>query len=488
MPTLPSSHLLLPQACAILLWGWSSEAVNFKPSMGSPSSATISATSSATGHSSEGRYYWPMARGPVGSHGTSPYTSPSNLSSSLAWTWHNPAGRFNDYSNGAILIDDLMNLYVSFASGIRKFSVDGKLLWHFAPDAPYNDIPALWAGALYMTLASGHVVAVDMESGKLRWKSAQACTWKSSTTNKAHAECNCQSIGMDIGAVAVYRGVVVAKAHEPPGGGACRAVGLSARTGEFLWDYAAEHLVWNFYPIIDDDGESFLFQDSTGGAYRVALDGREIWKAGIERQAWRETFTDGGLQLGPNGVAYAVKAAGDNEGPGTVRAFRVADGAFLWESPPMPYPPNSWPAVGRLRESDRLTVMAPVGLCGMAPFGKPMTAEVWGLDAETGELLWTWAAPPWYWGLYRGERERIFHGNSICLPNPNGNPTLDASGNLYIGMLDGFIYRLAPDRESPGVRVPSSFDAQAAFSNGGTSIAPGLMAIASCDTLFVFRD
>jgi len=381
----------------------------------------------------------------------------------------------------------MMNLYVGFGSGIRKFSVDGKVLWHFLPGGAWNDIPALWAGAVYLTLQSGHVVAVDMESGKLRWKSAQACTWKSSTKNKVHPDCNCATIGQDIGAVAAYNGVVVAKAHEPPGGGACRAVGLNASTGEFLWDYAAEHLIWNFYPIINDDGKSFLFQDSTGGAYHLGLDGTELWKAGIEPQAFKETYTDGGLQLGPNGVAYAVKAAGDNVGPGTVRAFRVADGAFLWESPPMPYPPNSWPVVGRLRETDPLTVMAPFGLCGQATFGKAMTAEVWGMDAGTGELLWTWAAPPWYWGPYRGEIERVLNGQGPCMPNPNGNPTLDAKGNLYIGMLDGVIYRLAPDANGPGVHVPSSFDAKAAFSNGGTTIAPGLMAIASCDSLFVFR-
>jgi len=438
---------------------------------------------------SDGDYYWPMARGPVGSHGTSPYESPGNLSSSLAWTWHNPIGKYLDVSNGGVLIDDKLNLYVHFMSGIRKFSADGKLLWHFMAFRINNDVPALWNGALYMTQADGHVVAVDMETGRRRWTSAQACTWKSATVNKVHPECNCHRVGMDIGSVAAHSDVVIAKAHEAPGGGACRAVGLNASTGEFLWDYAAEHLIWNFYPIINDDGKSFLFQDSAGGAYHLGLDGKEIWKAGIDPESFKQTFTDGGLQIGPNGVAYAMKAAGDNKAPGTVRAFRVEDGAFLWESPPMPYPPNSWPVVGRLRESDPLTVMAPLGYCGQLPPGEAMmSAQVWGLDAETGKLLWSWAAPPWTQQLFRGDNERRARGLPICLPNPAGNPTLDANGNLFIGLLDGFIYRLAPDSNSNGVHVPSSFDAEAAFSNGGTSIAPGMMAIASCDTLFVFRN
>lgn len=429
-----------------------------------------------------------MARGPIGSHSTSPFSGPRNLSSSLAWSWQNPKGRYADMSIGALLIDDELNLYAGFSSGIRKFSIDGELLWEYQVEGGSSDIPAIKDGVLYITSNDAHVHAVNMTKGELLWKSASVCSWDSLTTSKCHSDCNCHRIGGDIGAVAVHQGIVVVKTHEPPGGGACRAAGLNATNGEFLWDYAANHLIWNFYPIINDDGASFLFQDSTGGVYHLGLDGREIWAAGVEQEGWRETFTDGGLQLGPNGAVYAVKAYGDNKGPGTVRAYRIADGAFMWESPQMPYPPNSWPVIGRLRKADPLTVMAPFGTAGEKNGGGDLIPGVWGLDAETGQLLWQWSAPAWKSLLFRSDAERLIATGSLCIPNPCGNPTLDVHGRFYVGMLDGVIYQLEADGNGPGVKISSTFDAQAAFSNGGTSIAPGMMAIVSCDTLFVFKD
>lgn len=116
-----------------------------------------------------------------------------------------------------------------------------------------------------------------------------------------------------------------------------------------------------------------------------------------------------------------------------------------------------------------------------------MNAEVWGLDAETGAVLWKWAPGPWTRGVFRSELERMSTNGGMCIPNPVGNPTLDADGNFYIGMLDGFIYHLRGDADGPGVHVASKYDAEAAFSNGGVSMAPDTMAIASCDSIFVFK-
>jgi len=312
------------------------------------------------------------------------------------------------------------------------------------------------------------------------------------------------------------------------------------------------------------DGESFLFQDSTGGVYRLGLDGKEIWKAGSNTETWRQTWTDGGLQIGPNGVVYAMKAlGGDNTGPGIIRAYRIADGKFLWESPQTGEVPNAWPVIGRMRKGDPLTVIAPIGMAGghmpqvyqlmfmppllgmlsfticivmaicrsLRPCGKKcchypriirtlglhapvlfwmpwltifitellgesaqsfwsvpsMQAEVWGMDAETGKVLWKWAPPKWNLGMFKADQQRLLSFQFPCLPNPVGNPTVDDNGNFYIGMLDGFIYHLTRDSDGPGVKVESTFDTQAAFSSGGVMMAPGMMTIASCDTLFVFK-
>lgn len=325
------------------------------------------------------------------------------------------------------------------------------------------------------------------------------------------------------------------KTWEPAGGGACRVASLNATNGEFLWDYVTDHLIWNFLPIFIDDGESFIFQDSAGGVYRLGLDGREIWKVSNNEQ-WYETWTDGGVSIGPNGVAYAMKSTGpQHQGgafgpriPGYIRAYRIADGKFLWQSPQTSEPPNSWPVVGRMRKDDPLTVMAPIGTAGppkpfnelfgmagslwqtplaqiMAPAAgyllrftewlgewgqiiwrnRDLQQEVWFLDAETGKVLWKFLPPAWKWPAFRGDSLHMGFTGRGCDPNPCGNPTMDAAGTFYIGFADGYIYAL--EREGGGVKVASKYDAEMAFSNGGSVVAPGMFAIISCDTLFVFK-
>lgn len=477
-------------------------------------------------------YFWPMARGPVGSHGTSPHKSPRNLTSSLAWSWHAPEGKYTSVSNGGVLIDDKKNLYVSFSRGIHKFSPDGQLLWHTI--VPHNDIPAIMDDVLYGTSTEAYIFAMSMETGAFLWKSI-VCSWKGTpqSVTGCNETCSCERLGADIGAVGAHKGVVIAKTHEPVdgGGGSCRIAALNASDGSFMWDYVTDHLIWNFYPIYTDDGESLIFQDSTAGVYRLRLDGNLMWKVS-NSEGWYETWTDGGLMLGPNGIAYAMKASGHNQGPGFVRAYRIADGKFLWESLPMDEVPNSWPVIGRLREDHPLTVMAPYGnaggdfplgrlvqfLLGDKPDGplyyalmpifyliarlsfdlgdwgwylhraRPEKPEIWGMHAETGEVLWKFAFPVWWRGPFRGDDWRMLTGRPICVPNPCGNPTLDAAGTFHIGMLDGIIYSLIASEDKVGVKVASTFDSEAAFSNGGTSIAPGMMAIANCDTLFVFKE
>lgn len=310
------------------------------------------------------------------------------------------------------------------------------------------------------------------------------------------------------------------------------ANGLNASTGEFLWDYATDNMVWNYYPIITDDGESIVFQDSTGQVYRVGLDGKEMWKSGITTEGWRQTWTDGGIQLGPNGVVYAMKAlGGDNVGPGIIKAFQISDGKMLWESEQTPEVPNAWPIIGHMRKGDPLTVITPIGKAGghfhpmygffgmfgslwqspVAPFIAlfaraiidltialgdtagtlmgipPMYADVWGLDAETGKTLWKWNKEPWLRGNFKGEHERARNNAGFCVPNPVGNPTLDANGNVYVGFLDGFVYHLTREDNGPGIKVQSKYDAESDFSSGGVSIAPGMMVIVSCEEVLVFK-
>eukprot|EP00413_Alexandrium_margalefii_P007272 CAMPEP_0204525642 /NCGR_PEP_ID=MMETSP0661-20131031/8014_1 /ASSEMBLY_ACC=CAM_ASM_000606 /TAXON_ID=109239 /ORGANISM="Alexandrium margalefi, Strain AMGDE01CS-322" /LENGTH=519 /DNA_ID=CAMNT_0051531447 /DNA_START=91 /DNA_END=1650 /DNA_ORIENTATION=- len=477
-------------------------------------------------------YYWPMARGPIGSASTSPFKGPSDLKSSLKWSWTTPEGKYRgSTSNGASLIDDKKNIYTMWLPDVYKFSPDGRVMWryHIGPFA--NDVPALYDGHLYSIEADGHLIAINMETGLLAWRSEPVCSWTETHPSKCHAECDCKSIGLDIGALAAVNGVVTFKTHQPPAGGACKVMGANATTGEFLWDYATDHMIWNYYPIVSEERDSFIFQDSTGTVYRIGLDGREIWKAGTNTEGWYQTWTDGGLQLGPNGIVYSVKAlGGHNTGPGKITAWRVSDGKFLWTSSEMtPEVPNAWPVIGRMRKDDPMTVIMASGRAGgdWPPFfdyilpqchqtlpkslcdnigwmglqlqltlgdwsptvwkSRPNDVQVWGLHADTGKVLWKWSPGVWKQGRFRGELERVGLGNALCIPNPVGNPTLDASGNLYIGMHDGYIYHLVRSSSGPGVEVKSKYDAGGAFSSGGVSLGPDMMVIASCETLYVFK-
>jgi len=108
------------------------------------------------------------------------------------------------------------------------------------------------------------------------------------------------------------------------------------------------------------------------------------------------------------------------------------------------------------------------------------------MDADTGKVLWKWAPPLYKRGFLKGDYNLMSIGSG-CMPNPVGNPTLDADGNFYVGMMDGLIYHLVRESTGPGVKVKSSMDVDMAFSSGGVSIAPGMMLLVSCDQAYVFK-
>merc|ERR1712039_1111616 len=106
----------------------------------------------------------------------------------------------------------------------------------------------------------------------------------------------------------------------------------------------------------------------------------------------------------------------------------------------------------------------------------PQQPEIWGMDADTGKILWKFLPPLYRRGLLKGDHNRLAIGSG-CFPNPVGNPTLDVDGNFYVGMMDGIIYHLVRESTGPGVKVKSSMDVDDSFSSGGVSIAPGMTMI-----------
>lgn len=255
--------------------------------------------------------------------------------------------------------------------------------------------------------------------------------------------------------------------------------------------------------------------------------------------------------------------------PGDLSAYRLRDGALLWQQH-FPYPPNSQPLVAQLRPGSKLSVVMPIGvqplfghwfvavillsfgvplglLCGLAcgvaccccgrlcckvagadctrltssarrgaALGAILSlaiallicsnlallhhsrfpAEVRVFDAETGTPQWSWAPELWEWSSCAGDTigffPRVFSGSPrpFCIPNPWSSPAIDAEGTIYLGHANGKLYAIS-DSNSDNViddeTEVSSFDLGVAFGHPGAGLAPGMLAIVSCEGVHLFR-
>eukprot|EP00415_Alexandrium_ostenfeldii_P002230 UN2230 len=150
-------------------------------------------------------------------------------------------------------------------------------------------------------------------------------------------------------------------------------------------------------------------------------------------------------------------------------------------------------------------VLLPFGTaCGMAAvvgawYGHvaphQFPSEVQVLDAATGELRWRYEFPVWNSHHVMGDAEgffgRLWNGvQPVCLPNGWGSPSVDASGRIFLGHQNGHIYSFH-DANGDG-RISdtevSVFSMGASSTHYGAAYAPGMMAWASCDSVFVFKE
>lgn len=502
------------------------------------------------------KYWWPHARGHVGRYGATTLPGPINLTASVAWTWQHPAKAILP---GATLIDGARNLYLPAMDGVRKFSPDGHLLWHFwEPTMGTTQAnPSLMDGMLFHSTLMGFVYALNIESGQERWRSQPA------------TECE-----MDSPYVEAHDGVVMAifdrrstKTSTVPGN--TRVVAMNATDGHQLWEYTSDKVLWNFAPMFIGDG-TFITMDIHGGIYRMRMHtGERVWHA-PPPSAFETSFTDGGVILGPgNGVAYSCSNKGNGfpDTLGALRAYRVSDGKLLWDQE-LPEACVSWPAVS----SDNRTVVVPVGalpfplpaapvvvmiLCAwpvvlllraitwlgsrrtkkcrkarrctawfnccwafLAVVGipclvhglsilldqrqsliwqnPPKPLEVLAFDAQAGTPQWRYRdIPSWGKVASAGDEEhfwyRIFKGQyvrPVCGPASWSAPTVDGRGTTYAAAMNGYMYAIR-DADGNGA-IDSETEVSimrlgAASLHGGSAFAPGMMAFASCDELFVFR-
>merc|ERR1740123_537676 len=174
---------------------------------------------------------------------------------------------------------------------------------------------------------------------------------------------------------------------------------------------------------------------------------------------------------------------------GVLRAYRVSDGHVLWEQE-TPKHANNAVAVGRLHGRERLSVVLPEG----RQVFQGAYFDVEAFDAETGERQWVFHGPmqtgPGQAGDLEGERTRVRSGvRPTCLPNGWSAPTIDTEGDVIVGNQEGQIFTLR-DADGNGEvigaeEVRSDYDTGACYSGSSSAaIVDGMLAIASCDTLF----
>eukprot|EP00747_Dinoflagellata_sp_TGD_P141014 gnl/TRDRNA2_/TRDRNA2_176078_c0_seq13.p1 gnl/TRDRNA2_/TRDRNA2_176078_c0~~gnl/TRDRNA2_/TRDRNA2_176078_c0_seq13.p1 ORF type:complete len:499 (-),score=42.05 gnl/TRDRNA2_/TRDRNA2_176078_c0_seq13:609-2105(-) len=448
------------------------------------------------------QHFWPHVRGSPGRYGTTSLKGPSDLSTSPAWSWHHPAGRYHTTLRGGGILDSEKNIYIATSDGIRKFSRTGEELWHTPRAARISNAPVLMGTSLFGNTIDGEVFALSLDTGKELW-------------SKKHG----QSIGSDTAYVEANNGVVVTGMDAAPeGAGNTRVLGLNAETGERLWDFKPDMTVWNVMPMFPDD-DSTIFMDIAGGVYRVGLhDGKLIWHTPAPADSG-DSFSDGGVILGPDGSAYTCSNPAHtrgNEGEkGALRKFRLSDGKLLWNTE-LPYPCISWPVVS----SDDKTVVVVPGSFNSAPASlfqpdatqrqevhdkalslgegqralyrqqginlPDLRASIMAFDTQTGEVEWSHDVKP-YGGVAaagdeEGVLERLAAGqDAICLPAHWSSPTISGDGTVYVGRTNGDLYAYNPKTGE------HTYHTGTAPLHSGVTFAPGMMAYTDCDSLYVWN-
>lgn len=450
--------------------------------------------------------HWPSARGQLGHYSWATSSGPSDLSKP-SWTWHDPRGEWATMGVGTS-IDKDRNIYFTAVNGIHKFSPDGKLLWTYGCKSgkisyglPFGyeklyKAAALMGDALYGISNAGRAFSVDKETGQERW--FNFLPEGGSDSNFGHVMA---SDGVVVTAINVSDNV---NRKTPSCCGATnhKVVGLDGKDGMLLWEYQPDEPVWNFGSALAEDG-TFVYQDMEGFAYKHQLkDGSLIWKA---KSGSPESWTDGQVNLGSNGVVYSVanypeivtykgKEYAEPGRKGFIAATDLKTGKELWKTD-VPGSPNSIPAVGRLlgASTEKLSVVIPMGV----PDKAGERIDVIALDADTGKQQWIFKGPTQKANYGAGDEEehrevrKQNHLPPFAMPNPWGVPVIDAKGTVYVGGTTGDLFALKDGNSNGEVSGPdevSRLSTPAAFAgSSGAAIAPGLLAIGNANSLIVYQ-
>lgn len=368
-------------------------------------------------------YPWSQrGRGATTSSST-PYTAPSNFASGPSWAWKN---ELDEQVRHSPLIDNNMDIYVTTATRIRKFSQDGQLLWTWqssAEDGKMVASPALYEGAIFavswlspkkpkepteeeaymMQKAAekaamseepqkqeeppdpGHITmfSIDMERG--------ATKWKKTAPFQQHSDASSIFVYNSTMIVPLKNDIKDKKANiTRRGNNIVYAVNIS--DGSALWEYSADDNFANFAPATPGDG-TLLVAGNCGSVFRMTFGGELIWRKGEAGSHTR--CSNGGGALGSNGVFYveyedvARKVKNNSTSApkfgARLAAYQVSDGQLLWKRTFEASEHGiQYPAVGRLGHGGPLAVVVAVGQ--QTPESPDGTSTANDHDAELYEI------------------------------------------------------------------------------------------------------
>jgi outer membrane protein assembly factor BamB len=319
-----------------------------------------------------------------------------------------------------------------------------KLLWSYNVGGPIASSAAIAAGVVYVGGGDGDLVALDLASGKLRWKYATGNLIGESSPAVAGEAVYIGDLGGILHAVAVRDGKplwtfktggeikaspVVADGLVLIGSYDTRLYALDARTGKLRWDIATKGMVHATAGV--RDGMTFMTGcDALFRAIRLA-DGKEVFQ--IETGAY---------------TAASPLLAGDRAYVGTFNAEVLAIDltrrtvAWRYSQPDTEFPYYSSAAL----DGNRLILGGRDKL-------------VHAIDTASGKGVWTFAT-----------RARV-----------DSSPIV-AGGRVYVGSGDGRLYIL----DSTSGKKLCEFDTGAGIS-ASPAIAGGRVAVGAEDgRLYVF--
>lgn len=241
---------------------------------------------------------------------------------------------------------------------------------------------------------------------------------------------------------------------------------LDVHTGKINWAFKFKECNCNLMAAVV--GRSVIFSDDTGNTYSLDLQtGKPNWIV----PGFGKTFTTGTAAVGENGLVFT--AANRNDTSGAISAFEVKTGKLRWQRN-FPFQANNAPATYRDRNGRQLVVM---GISNNAGFPLPwmegketFKGTVYAVDAETGEDVWAFSPPEWKHAAAAGSTME-----EICLPDAFTNPSVDASGTVYIGWMGGFVYAI----DGTTGKLLSQWETASGM-QGAPAVADGMLVVTSC--------